>query len=102
MSLPATGTSAPVLLLHPDDDVVITTRHLNAGQTVLVGGAEVVLAADVPTGFKLAAHDLTEGTVVHRLGVPIGRTTAVVARGDVVHVHNLESQYLRTHRRGEA
>ena len=37
-----------------------------------------------------------------RYSMPIGRTTGAVARGELVHTHNLESLYMRTHARGEA
>ena len=56
----------------------------------------------LPLGFKVAAQDLAEGTGAIRYGMPIGRTTAVVRRGEMVHTHNLESLYMRTHARGEA
>jgi hypothetical protein len=99
----AAGPEAPaVLRLHPDDDVLISARVLRAGEAVDVDGVTVTITDDVPTGFKLAARALAAGQLVHRLGVPIGRTTAAVPVGGLVHVHNLASQYLRTHERGEA
>ncbi|MEN3358586.1 MAG: hypothetical protein V7637_2568 [Mycobacteriales bacterium] len=82
--------------------MLIAARPIAAGEILRVGGAEVPAADDIPTGFKVAARDLAVGDIVHRLGMPIGRVTAPVGAGEVVHVHNLESQYLRTHRRGEA
>ena len=99
-------TAAPevpaVLRLLADDDVVIAARMLRAGEAVALDTHLVVLTEDVPTGFKLAARDIAEDEVVHRLGVPIGRATSAISVGELVHVHNLASQYLRTHERGEA
>jgi hypothetical protein len=92
-----------LLRLREADDVLIAARPIAAGEPLQLGaGAEVAAAADIPTGFKVAARDLAAGEIVHRLGMPIGRATVPIGRGEVVHVHNLESQYLRTHRRGEA
>ena len=96
-----TSTDPRLLLLADGDNVLITTTSIRAGEDLLVGGHAVKLETDVSLGFKLAADDLAEGTVAVRFGMPIGRTTTAVARGEVVHIHNLESLYLRTHARGE-
>jgi altronate dehydratase small subunit len=96
------GPTDPRLLLLADgDNVLITTTSIRAGEELLVDGQAVELATDVALGFKVAAVDLAEGTTAIRLGTPIGRTTADIARGEVIHTHNLESLYLRTHARGE-
>ena len=97
-----TETTDPrLLLLAEGDNVLITTTAIHAGEELLVDGQAVRLSTDVALGFKVAATDLPAGTTAIRLGTPIGRSTVDVARGDVVHTHNLESLYLRTHARGE-
>ena len=95
------ATDPRLLLLAKGDNVLITTTSIRAGEALLVDGRKVELEADVALGFKVAADDLAQGTVAIRFGMPIGRTTTDVARGEVVHTHNLESLYLRTHARGE-
>jgi hypothetical protein len=40
--------------------------------------------------------------VAIRLGMPIGRATAPIRQGELLHTHNLASLYMRTHGRGEA
>jgi len=90
-----------LLRLAEDDNVLIVTRPIGAGEEFLVAGQPVHASADLSLGFKVAATDLDEGTVATRYGMPIGRTTQAVARGELVHTHNLESLYLRTHARGE-
>jgi altronate dehydratase small subunit len=94
-------TDPRLLLLAEGDNVLITTTSIRAGELLLVDGHRVALEADVALGFKIAAHDLAEGTTAIRLGTPIGRATTDIARGEVIHTHNLESLYLRTHARGE-
>lgn len=95
------STDPRLLLLAEGDNVLITTTSIRVGEELLVDGHAVSLANDVSLGFKIAAVDLAEGTTAVRLGTPIGRATTDIARGEVVHTHNLESLYLRTHARGE-
>jgi altronate dehydratase small subunit len=91
-----------LLRLAEGDNVVIVTEAIGAGETFVVAGVPVVAAADLPTGFKVAAQDLAEGEIAIRLSTPIGRTTAAIGVGELVHTHNLASQYIRTRARGEA
>jgi hypothetical protein len=95
------ATDPRLLLLAEGDNVLITTTSVRAGESLMIDGHPVELAVDLALGFKIAATDLAEGATAVRLGMPIGRTTADVARGEVIHTHNLESLYLRTHARGE-
>ncbi len=102
MGDPVTTTDDRLLRLGGDDNVLISRTSIPAGTTLVVDGATVTTDADLQVGFKVAATDLEPGTVVRRLGVPIGQTTQRVGRGELVHTHNLTSQYMRTHARGEA
>ncbi len=94
-------TATALLRLRDGDDVVITTRPVLAGERLDLDGQPLLAPEDIGIGYKVAARDLEVGDVVLRLGTPIGRITASTRRGAVVHLHNLESQYLRTHGRGE-
>ncbi len=102
MSSPTDDLDLRLLLLAPGDNVVIVAEAITAGETFVVAGVPVVATVDLPTGFKVAARPLAEGDVAVRLSTPIGRTTTAVPLGALVHTHNLASQYLRTHDRGEA
>src|SRR3954469_1451342 len=97
----ATEQDQRLLMLAVGDTVLIVTGLLAAGERFFVAGVPVVAAEDLPTGFKVAARALPEGEIAVRLRTPIGRTTAAVGVGQLVHTHNLASQYLRTHERGE-
>ena len=103
MARPVTApdTDRRLLRLADGDNVLIVTAPIAAGEPFLIAGQTVSSAAVLALGFKVAAVDLDAGTVAIRFGMPIGRTTAAVARGQLVHTHNLESLYMRTHARGE-
>ncbi len=99
----AAAASDPRLLrLAAGDNVLIATATIPADEAFRVEHEIVRSPVPIPLGFKVAAEDLAEGTVAVRYGMPIGRTTSAVGRGEMVHTHNLESLYMRTHARGEA
>ena len=83
------------VVLSPDDDVAVALRDLAAGARIRVRAAaatsEVVLAADIPLGHKLARRAIAAGAPVRKYGEPIGAAKAAIAAGAHVHVHNLAS-----------
>jgi altronate dehydratase len=81
-----TSTPDPRFLrLHADDNVL----------TVIVTGHTI------PLGHKVAARDISAGEKVVKYGAPIGSAITNIAAGEHVHLHNLRSDYLPTHLRGE-
>ena len=54
--------TAPVILLHPEDNVVVCRRTVLAGERVIVEGAvDFVAAQDVDVGHKIARVALPSG-----------------------------------------
>ena len=51
----------------------------------------LVLTEDIPFGHKVALTDIPRGTPVLKYGEQIGLATHDIARGQHVHVHNIES-----------
>jgi hypothetical protein len=96
------GSDPRLLRLADEDTVLIVIATIAAGERFVVEGETVETPVTLPIGFKVAAGDLAEGSVALRYGTPIGRLTRSVRRGQLVHTHNLESLYMRTHARGEA
>ena len=86
-----------VLLLHPDDNVVVACRALRAGESIDAAGAPLVVVSSVALGHKLARVALHAGDKVRRYGSPIGSMTQDAAPGEHVHLHNLQSDYLHTY-----
>jgi hypothetical protein len=73
------------LQLHPDDNVL----------TVIVADA------DLPLGHKVAAREIAPGEKIIKYGAPIGSATSAIGKGELVHTHNVKSDYISTFRRGE-
>lgn len=87
------GTDRRLLLLHADDNVLVTRAAIAAGEPILVGGVEVTIARAMPLGHKLARREIAIGEKVRKYGAPIGTAIRAIAPGEHVHVHNLASDY---------
>ncbi len=77
------------LRVHPQDDVLVALRDLQAGETVHSASDVVVARAQVPRGHKIAAAAIPAGHLVRKYGWPIGRATRDISPGEHVHTHNL-------------
>jgi hypothetical protein len=85
-----------LLLLSEYDNVLVACVSLKNGDIVSLDGERVAVRADAPLGFKIARRDLAPGDKVLKYGAIIGSATAAIQRGDVVHLHNMKSDYLPT------
>jgi altronate dehydratase small subunit len=90
-------TDARLILLAPEDNCLIAAARLEAGATVEIEGERVTLAKTIDLGHKIARRALAQDEKVLRYGAPIGHVTGPVARGEHLHTHNLESDYLPTY-----
>lgn len=73
----------------PRDHVATALRDIAAGETLRLGGMEIVARAPVPKGHKVAIRAADAGEDVLKYGWPIGRAVVDIAVGDHVHVHNV-------------
>jgi len=92
---PAPATA--LLRLAPTDRIAVAARDLAAGETVAIDGIVLTLPARVPLGHKVALLPITAGEKVEKYRVPIGSATADIAPGEIVHTHNLRSDYIPTY-----
>ncbi|WP_051094426.1 UxaA family hydrolase [Kaistia granuli] len=91
------GTDSRLLLLFEGDNVFVARMRIRAGETVLVEGNGVTLAADLPLGHKLARRPIAAGEKIVKYGAPIGTATEAIPVGTPVHVHNVKSDYTPTY-----
>lgn len=88
-----------IILLHPDDNVLVVTRAIAAGDLLDVDSIAVAAASDLSVGHKVARVALAAGTKVLKYGAPIGSMTHAVGPGEHVHLHNMKSDYIASHTR---
>ena len=86
-----------VLILAPGDNVAIAKTDIPAGAILDVMGVRVKLAQKVLTGHKFAFKRVAKGEKVVKYGAPIGIATQDIAPGDLMHLHNVASDYIPTY-----
>ncbi len=82
------------VLLNPSDDVAIARQPLSRGVILRLptgtGTSEhVEIRQRIPSGHKVALHDVEQGQPIRRYGSIIGFATQPMHRGEHVHNHNL-------------
>ncbi|HIN70349.1 MAG TPA: altronate dehydratase [Acidobacteria bacterium] len=82
------GARPEVVLLRPDDNVVVATRTLPAAHTVTVNGQQLSTAELIRPGHKLAITDVAEGEPIRKYGQVIGFASRSIGQGEWIHVHN--------------
>lgn len=90
-------TDARLILLSPQDNCLIAAARLEAGVQLEIEGERVTLAKTIDLGHKVARGAIRKDEKVLRYGAVIGHVTEAVARGEHLHTHNLESDYLPTY-----
>jgi altronate dehydratase small subunit len=84
------------IVINEKDNVATALEPLKAGTRVSVEIEghieEITLLSDIPMGHKFALRDIEKGGSVIKYGESIGESTAEIARGEHVHVHNVVSQ----------
>ena len=85
--------------LHATDNVATALRPIAAGESVCVlHGAllvEIMALEAIPLCHKIALTDIREGDAVLKYGQCIGDAVGPIARGAMVHTHNLRSRRAR-------
>ena len=84
-------------VIDPRDNVATALMECRAGDRVQLAGETSVSSVEVVETIapehKLALTEIAVGSEVVKFGMPIGRATRTIQRGQWVHLHNCESQY---------
>jgi len=87
------------LIMHPKDNVATTIEEIQPGDQVQVSGVGEVRTLTaveaIPFGFKIALQEIPQGAILLKYGETIGKAGRPIARGALVHIHNLEGTRAR-------
>ena len=81
------------LRIHPDDNVAVMLDAVHEdGEVSWAAGEELQANANISRGHKVALQAIDAGEIIRKYGHPIGLARCAIAKGDHVHVHNLEAR----------
>jgi altronate dehydratase small subunit len=87
------------LIMHPTDNVATAVEEIQDGEEVaipVVGRALTLRAIEaIPFGFKIALQEIPQGQIIRKYGETIGTAGRPIAKGALVHIHNLEGTRAR-------
>lgn len=93
------STPPATILLHADDNILVSAAPITAGDLLPIDGAMVAAPDTIAIGHKLARRNLVAGEKIFKYGAPIGSMTRDCAAGAHVHMHNMKSDYIASHMR---
>ncbi len=83
------------IVINDKDNVATAIVPLTPGASIPLmaqgRNEKIKLLSSIPMGHKFALVDIPKGTDVIKYGEAIGQTTASIAKGEHVHVHNVVS-----------
>ena len=91
------GTDSRVLFLNPKDNVCTAIAPISGGTTLHICGNTVVIKQNIPLGFKIAGCNIATNEFIIKYGVSIGSAIRDIVLGELVHLHNMKSDYLPTY-----
>ena len=90
-------TDGRLLFINPKDNVCTAIAPISNGTTLQIHGEAVVIKQNIPLGFKIAGCNIATNESIMKYGVSIGSATRDIALGELVHLHNMKSDYLPTY-----
>jgi altronate dehydratase small subunit len=90
-------TDSRLLFLDSKDNVCTAISPIASGVSLVINGKDVVVEKTVPLGFKIAGRNIAPNELIVKYGVPIGSATRAIATGEIVHIHNMKSDYIPTY-----
>ena len=83
-----------LVVMDENDNVGIIKQAVSKGQKIgpISKGSDelITLKEDIPFGFKVALRDIQKGEIILKFSHAIGVASAAIAKGEMVHVHNIE------------
>lgn len=79
-----------ILLIHPNDNLMVALQDLSEGEQVSWEGTTYHLVTAVAAKHKFATVDLIVGDIVTMYGVPVGKVTTAIKKGERITVNNIK------------
>jgi len=83
-----------LIIMNVEDNIGIIKQEISKGQKINIQSPEIedLIEAkeDIHFGFKIALRDINQGERIYKFGEAIGIASVPIAKGEMVHVHNVE------------
>lgn len=79
----------PFIQLHPNDNVLVALKDLEAGRKISFDGKDTIIKNHVPAKHKFALTDLQAGAEVRMYGVLVGKAVQMIRKGELITVQNI-------------
>jgi len=87
------------LIMHLSDNVATAVEEIQPGEELIIPLGKESLSVQaielIPFGFKIALQEIPRGEIIRKYGEMIGRASTPIAKGAMVHIHNLEGTRAR-------
>jgi altronate dehydratase small subunit len=87
--------SKKVIIMNPKDNVATALVDLPQGEQVNASldqiSVDVTTTEPIQFAHKIALRDISQGEEIIKYGMPIGKATLAIRKGEWVHVHNCRS-----------
>jgi altronate hydrolase len=78
-----------VICIHPDDSMLVALADLAPGEVVTWNDENILVSSPVKAKHKLARRAYAEGELLSMYGVPVGKATCAIRKGEAVTTDNL-------------
>lgn len=89
------------IVIHPNDNVGVLKSDVLPNESITCGELTITSQKALKLGDKIALKAMPIGAGILKYGSHIGSLTQSVAAGEWIHVHNMKSDYVPTHLRGD-
>jgi len=86
-----------LLLLDDRDNCLVACRSIAANSVVDIDQQSVLIIYAIDLAHKAARKDIACGDKIIKYGAVIGSATLAIKRGEHIHLHNMQSDYLPTY-----
>src|SRR5205814_3385873 len=79
-----------ILIVHPDDNVLVALSNLSAGELVTYNGSDITLRDNIPAKHKFVISDLHAGDSIIMYGVLVGKAQSDILKGGLISTSNVK------------
>ena len=84
------------ILINKIDNVAVACGDFLQNENIHVEKKKVILLEDISMAHKIAIYAIKQGDSIIKFGVSIGVATKKIKVGELVHLHNMKSNYIAT------